>query len=358
VRPLPAASAEPEGTVPWLAATLISIVVMIVLGGVVRLAHAGLSIVEWQPLSGILPPLSQEAWQQAFDAYRDTPEYALVNAGMSLDAFRSIYWLEYVHRLAARAAGLLFVVPAGLWLLRGRFRPSMRVALVGIGALYAAQAVMGWLMVASGLVDQPWVSPYRLAVHLLLALGLLAWVLWLLLDRTLTEARSEAAGRVRGPALALLVAVVVQMGGGALMAGHRAGLVADTFPLIHGRWLPATAFGSLADGVSNPVTVHFEHRWFAFIVLGAALWVHARARRVVPLSTLCQLALAAAVLSGGQVALGIAVVLSGVPPWQASLHQGVGVLLFAAVVAVVHLAREPNPYSLGRPRPAPGVPST
>ena len=333
------ATSEPAWAVPWLVVTVVSIVVMIVLGGVVRLAHAGLSIVEWQPISGILPPLTASAWEAAFAAYQETPEYRMINTGMPLEAFRSIYWLEYLHRVAGRLVGLIYVVPLAIGLVGRRFDPRTRNLLLGIGVLFALQGVMGWLMVASGLVHQPWVSPYRLALHLWLAFGLLGWVLWLLLDRTTPDVQLEVAVGLRRSALLLLALVVLQAGAGALVAGHRAGLVSDTFPRMHGEWIPA-AIGDtgagLGDLFSNPVTVHFQHRWFAFVVLAVALWVHARARRLGTGGTARRLAAAAAVLAVVQIGLGIVVVIASVPTSLASMHQGLGVLLFGAAVGLVH----------------------
>lgn len=321
-----------------------SIVAMIVLGGVVRLAHAGLSIVEWQPLTGILPPLSQDAWNQAFNAYRATPEYRLVNEGMSLDAFRHIYWLEYLHRLLGRLAGLLLVLPLAAGLVRRRFDGATARALIAIAILFAMQGVMGWLMVASGLTNQPWVSPYRLLLHLWLALGLLALVVWQLMTHAVDSRTTSEAGTLQVPTWIALASVTVQVGAGALVAGHRAGTVADTFPRMQGSWIPdgVGSLPGLMDLVANPITVHFEHRWFAFVVLAAVLWLHGRARTMSVSIVLRRLATAAAVLTVTQVGVGIAVVLTGVRPWLASFHQAAGVVLFAILLAVLHQVRQAN----------------
>lgn len=318
---------------------------MIVLGGIVRLAHAGLSIVEWHPVSGILPPLSAQAWADAFDAYRASPEYRLVNDGMSLTAFRHIYWLEYLHRVLGRLAGLLLVLPLVVGLARRRFEPATAKALLGIAVLFAMQGVMGWLMVASGLVDQPWVSPYRLLLHLWLALGLLAMLVWLLLTHTLGAPAAQGGRHVQRLAILSLVLVIVQTGAGALVAGHRAGWVSDTFPRMQGRWIPdgVGSMSGLVDLVANPLTVHFEHRWFAFVVLAVVFWLHGRARTTSVSTAVRRLATVAATLTAVQVALGIAVVLSSVPVWLASFHQAVGAVLFGVLVAIVHQARQPSP---------------
>lgn len=324
---------------------------MVVLGGVVRLSRAGLSIVAWDPVVGALPPLTEGAWAEAFAAYQRTPEYLLANAGLSAEGFRSLFWLEYAHRLLGRVAGLVFAVPLAVALVRGWFPPRLLLPLAGIGALFAAQATVGWLMVASGLIDQPWVSPHRLALHLLLALALLAPLLWLLCDRVAGE-RPPGAAALRAPARALLAATIVQMGVGALVAGYRAGLISNTFPLIHGQWLPEglRAHDSLlGDLLGNAVTIHFEHRWFAFAVAGLALWLLARSRRPGTPPGAQRLAAAAVILVAAQIGLGIAVVLAGLPAWLASLHQAAGLGLFAVAVVAVHRVR-----GAARPAAVPG----
>ena len=334
---------QPRWLVPWLTAVAASIVAMIVLGGVVRLAHAGLSIVEWQPVSGILPPLSASAWDEAFAAYQASPEYRLINEGMSMEAFRHIYWLEYLHRVLGRLAGLLLVVPLAVGLIRRQLKGGTAKALLGIAVLFALQGVMGWLMVASGLINQPWVSPYRLLLHLWLAFGLLAAVVWLLLNHAAGASPAVGAGRLQRPAIVALVAVILQTGAGALVAGLRAGWVSDTFPRMQGQWIPQ-GIGSmpgLADLLENPLTTHFQHRWFAFVVLAAVLWLHGRARTTTVPTIVRRLATAAAVLTVGQIALGIAVILASVPPWLASLHQAVGTVLFGLLVATLHQVRQP-----------------
>jgi heme a synthase len=316
---------------------------MIVLGGIVRLAHAGLSIVEWHPVAGILPPLSEGAWAAAFEAYRATPEYRLVNDGMSMAAFRNIYWLEYLHRVLGRLAGLLLVLPLAIGLVRRSFDRATATALVGIAVLFAMQGVMGWLMVASGLKDQPWVSPYRLLLHLWLAFALLALVVWQLFTHAVGRPATSAGIRLQRPATVALVALVAQTGIGALVAGHRAGWVSDTFPRMQGRWIP-DGIGSMpgwVDLVANPLTVHFEHRWFAFVVLAAVLWLHGRARTTAVTPVVRRLATAAAALTALQVALGITVVLTSVPVALASLHQAAAAVLLGVLVAVVHQTREP-----------------
>lgn len=341
----PTSCTGPRWLAPWLMAVTASVLVMIVLGGVVRLAHAGLSMVDWRPVTGILPPLSAAEWAQTFDAYRQSPEYQLINKGMSLADFRHIFWLEYLHRVLGRLAGLLLVVPLAVGLLRRQFDPRTTRALLAIAVLFALQGVVGWLMVASGLSAQPWVSPYRLALHLWLALALLGAVVWLLLTHTIGPPAQPGAGRLRTPALVALGVALLQTGAGALVAGLKAGWVSDTFPRMQGQWVPpqVSDVGSVSEFFGTAMSVHFTHRWFAFVVLAAVLWLHGRARgQGATTLVVRRLATMAASLTGAQMALGIAVVLTSVPVWLASLHQAAGAVLVGLLVAILHQSREPT----------------
>ncbi|HJP33574.1 MAG TPA: COX15/CtaA family protein [Candidatus Latescibacteria bacterium] len=315
---------EPAWLLRWLWAMALSCVLMVALGGLVRLTHSGLSMVDWQPVSGVLPPLSSDAWQAAFDAYQQTPEYQQVNAGMSLADFQMIFWPEFIHRILGRIVGLIVAVPLIVGLLRGLFPGRLRIHLVGIGLLFVAQGVMGWLMVKSGLVDDPKVSPYRLALHLALALTLLAWCLWLIFERRWPPAVGTADRSISRLAQGLLAVVVVQILFGALVAGHRAGYVSATFPKIHGHWIPEGLGRDpswWANIVANPLTLHFEHRWLAFVALALAFALYYRLRQSKSPATLRRAGTALLCALHLQIALGIATILTFVPIWLASLHQ-------------------------------------
>ena len=326
----------------WLLMVAGLIVLMVIVGGYVRLSRAGLSIVEWDVLGGILPPIGEEAWDEAFALYQRTPEYLKVNKGMSLPEYQAIFYIEWGHRLIARLAGLAVAAPLAWFMWRGLvgFRESLRYW--GIVALFALQGLIGWLMVSSGLVDRPAVSQYRLTIHLLAALLLLAVVLWTALGRMGFgrggEAGETAAGRAAS--WAFLCSVVLQIAYGGLVAGLRAGHVSDTWPLMFGRLVPVgllSAAGSWWASLVEPLTSHWAHRWFAFVVAASALWVYSVVRRSRPDDgALRAIAGWAAAVAGAQIALGVSVVLLGVPKWFALAHQAMGVAVFSLSLIVAH----------------------
>jgi cytochrome c oxidase assembly protein subunit 15 len=308
------------------------IVLMILVGGYVRLSRAGLSIVEWDVFTGILPPIGEDAWNETFDLYKQTPEYIKVNAGMSLSEYQRIFYIEWGHRLIARFVGLLVVVPLIWFMWKGLlgFRESLRYW--GIAALFAFQGFLGWLMVSSGLVDRPAVSQYRLTIHLLAALLLLGIVLWMALDRMGLGSGGEVT-RGRAPSWILLGAVVLQIAYGGLVAGLKAGYISDTWPLMFGQLIPDDVWTNLVNMVGS----HWFHRWFAFAVAGIAFWAFLAIRRDRPNDAFLRLAtgwLLAVV--GAQIALGVSVVLFGVPKWIALAHQGMGVALFCVSLVIAH----------------------
>ena len=327
----------------WLFVVSCSVVGMVALGGWVRLTGSGLSMVDWHVVTGILPPLSAESWRATFEAYRQTPEYAKINAGMTLEAYQGIYYREYIHRIAGRLAGLGYVLPLVYFLIRGAIPWRRCAPYLGIGLLFAGQGLMGWLMVQSGLVDVPHVSHYRLTLHLLLAVALLAACLWLGFDHAGTApAHPAASPATRRLGTALLAAVCVQIAIGGLVAGLRAGHVAATFPLMRGQWVP-DGLWALSPWVRNPLanalTVHFEHRWFAFVVLVLALLLWQRVRREQAPPSLPPFASLSIALCLGQMLLGIATIAWGVPVWTASLHQVVGLLLFGLTLFIRYRCR-------------------
>lgn len=328
----------------WLFFVCFGIAVLVVFGGWVRLTHSGLSMADWRPLTGILPPLSAEGWEHAFRIYRDTPEYRLINAGMSLADFKSIYWMEYTHRMLGRAIGLAYVAPLVLFVARGVL-PLARMPAFGlVGLLFGLQGVLGWFMVKSGLVNEPAVSQYRLAAHLMLALALLAACLWLALDYRFgrTSPSPSAAAALRAPAVLFLAVVVLQIASGALMAGLKAGWVSATFPKMLAQWIPAGLWSQepwIRNFFENQLTVHFQHRWLAFGVLGASVVLALRSRRQRDGSRLTRAASQALYLVTCQVLIGLAVIFLGVPVWLASLHQAVGVALLGLAVFICHQTR-------------------
>lgn len=326
----------------WLFAVAGMVVVMIVLGGVTRLTHAGLSMVDWRPITGWLPPMDAAEWEDAFARYRAYPEYRKLNLGMTLAEFKSIYWLEYTHRIWGRLIGIAFLVPLVVFLAKGWVDRRLAPKLVALFVLGGLQGVLGWYMVKSGLVSRPDVSQYRLAAHLGLALVILGWMLWMalgLIARPPAGDGDRAAGRLRRWALAVVALVFVTALSGALVAGLDAGFTYNTFPLMDGRLVPDGLFDmspAYLNPLENIATVQFDHRVLAIATLTAvaAFWWGARRATLAAGQRRAVNALAAAALV--QVALGIATLLLVVPVPLAVLHQLGAVVLLGTAVWLVH----------------------
>ena len=336
--------ARPRAVAAWLLACCALVFAMVVVGGVTRLTHSGLSIVEWQPIVGTLPPLDDAQWQQAFDLYRQTPEYKLVNAGMALDEFKRIFWWEYAHRLLGRLIGVAFLLPFVYFLARRRIPDGYGWKLAGIFALGGAQGALGWYMVKSGLVDDPRVSPFRLTAHLALAFVILAAMLWTAMSLLATrDARDDARVRsARRWAVAVVALVAWMVVTGGFVAGIRAGFAYNTFPLMNGHVVPPEVL-MLEPWWRNPfwnmATVQLDHRigaWLLLIVAPIAWWRVVRAD--VPARAKIGAHLALAML-GVQIALGIATLLLVVPLPLAAAHQAGAVLLFALALHLWHALR-------------------
>ena len=327
----------------WLFVVCGLVMLMVVVGGYVRLARAGLAIVEWNVITGIIPPIGEEAWQAEFAKYQQSPEYQKVNYGMTLEEYKRIYYIEYFHRLLARIAGLVVVVPFLYFLWRGRIAREHAKVYAAIVVLFGLQGTVGWLMVKSGLVDRPSVSHMRLTVHLLLALLILALTLWTALNR-LYYAHELVPVRVRpGPgrvALVLLGVLVVQIAYGGFVAGLKAGHVSNTWPLMFGSLVPPGLLSAVQPWwlnlVETPVTIHFIHRWFAFVVAAVVVWFNVAVRRAPTTPEVRRGGLALLGLVGVQILLGILVVVFNVPLPLALAHQAVALLLFAVTIFLNH----------------------
>jgi len=324
----------------WLLAVAGLIFVMVLVGGATRVTESGLSIVEWQPVTGTLPPLSQSEWQREFEKYQAIPQYRLLNRGMSLTEFQTIYWWEWTHRLLGRLIGAVFLLPFLFFLWRGWIGHGLRSRLWLIFALGAAQGAIGWWMVASGLAERTEVSPYRLATHLILACVIFTASLWSA-QRIVPGAPATATTRGRATALVLLVLVLLQIYFGALLAGLRGGLVYNTWPLIDGAFVPPQSqLFSLEpfwrNWFENILTVQFAHRMTAYaLCLLAVLHLADVGRSVGGPALRSALALATGV--GAQASLGVLTLLHQVPPPLALLHQAVAIIVLA--LAVVHAER-------------------
>ena len=324
----------------WLLVCCALVFAMVVLGGVTRLTHSGLSIVEWAPVRGIVPPLDGAAWEAAFAEYRATPEYRTVNPGMTLGEFQSIYWVEFAHRALGRATGLVFLVPFAYFLWARKIDRRLGLRLGAVFALGAAQGGLGWFMVQSGLGERADVSPPRLAAHLGLAVVILGALLWFALGFLGARAGPHGAaalGLWRRAAVLLGLAFVTVIAGG-LVAGTDAGLVYNTFPLMNGRLVPAEAFAG-GPWWDNPAAVQFVHRALALLtaLAAAALWLHGRRLDVAgPLRLALHAVLAAA---AAQIALGIVTLVNAVPVALGVAHQAGAMVLIATTVVVLHRSR-------------------
>jgi len=311
---------------------------MVVVGGITRLTESGLSITEWQPIRGALPPLSESDWANAFELYKATPEYRDINgpAGMGLAEFKRIYFWEWLHRLLGRIVGLAFALPLAWFAIKRAIPPGYGWKLVGLLLLGGAQGVLGWYMVMSGLSDRTDVSHLRLSAHLLLALAIIGALVWVALDlRRLAASGKDSPARLMPLSAAIFAILALQLLYGAWVAGLNAGQVASSWPDMNGRFVPAGidwSRGPFHALTSDPFLVHFVHRWWAWVTV-IALVVFAR--RIRGADRRASIAIHSAF--GTQILLGIATVISGVALWLAALHQAVGAFLVAATVWGAHV---------------------
>lgn len=315
---------------------------MVVLGGVTRLTGSGLSMVEWDPIMGWIPPFTEQAWTDAYEKYRLTPEYQKINQGFGLEGFKNIFWLEYLHRVLGRLIGLVFFVPFLYFLVRGYIRGSLIPKTAAMFVLGGLQGLMGWYMVKSGLVDNPHVSPYRLTAHLLLAIAIYSYMLWVALDLLMTapSAREPAVpGILRRKTYFLTGFAVLTIASGGFVAGLKAGFAYNTFPLMGGKLIPdgyLTLSPWYLNLFENVAAVQFNHRLLAIALVLAVigLWFMAR-RRELPR----QLAIGMHALLGVallQVTLGISTLLMQVPIPLAAMHQAGAVLVLTALIFLSH----------------------
>jgi heme a synthase len=326
----------------WLMLCCAMIFAMVVLGGVTRLTGSGLSMVEWDPIFGVVPPLSEAQWESTFNLYKESPEYRKINAGMDLHGFKQIYWFEFAHRLLGRTIGVVFLIPFLYFLFTGRIRRPLIPRLATLFVLGGLQGVLGWYMVKSGLVDRPHVSQYRLTAHLAAALLIYAYMFWVALGLWTSAERSEEPSAPRGlrrfaALLGGLVFITALSGG--FVAGLKAGFAYNTFPLMDGHWIPEAMFlmsPAWRNFFENIATVQFDHRLLATLVFVGCVsfWLAAR-RYTLPVSAHIGVhaLLAAAVL---QVTLGISTLMLHVPTVLASAHQAGALLLLTVVLFVNH----------------------
>jgi heme a synthase len=337
----------------WLLCVAAMIFLTLLVGGATRLTESGLSITQWKPVTGVVPPLSDANWQAEFNAYRAIPQYNEINRGMSLDQFKVIYWWEWTHRLLARATGAVFLLPFLFFLWRGWVPPRLRIRLWAIFGAGAFLSAVGWWMVASGLAGSGRVnvSQYRLAFHLTLACAIYAAVLWTAQQIT-PQPSVEQPARLRIGALGIVVLVLMQIYLGALVAGLDAGLVFNTWPLIDGSFIPEPSrlwflHPAWRNFFENTLTVQFDHRMMAYAIWLAAMF-HANDAWDMRRETAGALILAGAVTL--QLVLGVVTLLGQAQIELALAHQMAAILVFT--IAVVHAERLWHRSSLLAPKPA------
>ncbi|HMB74849.1 MAG TPA: COX15/CtaA family protein [Kiloniellaceae bacterium] len=334
----------------WLLVCCAMIFAMAVIGAVTRLTESGLSIMEWAPLRGILPPLGEAEWQRLFALYREIPEYKEVNAGMSLADFKGIFWWEYIHRLWGRLIGLVFLLPFLWFLLRGKIRTGLAPHLLAMFLLGGLQGLLGWVMVASGFAERSDVSQYRLTAHLLAALAIYSYIFWVasgLLLKEVPGAPMARRGGLRGGLIALLLLLTLAIASGGFVAGLNAGLIYNSFPLMDGALVPPD-YAQLSPWVlnlfENVAAVQFNHRALAVTVFASVLALWAWSRHLAAPPRLWQAMTILLGLAVLQVGLGISTLLLVVPLPLAVLHQAGAIALLTACLwclRVVTRLKEP-----------------
>jgi len=337
---------------------VIMLLIQVILGGITRLTGSGLSITEWNVVTGALPPLNHAQWMEAFDKYRQTPQFRLINADFTLSDYKFIFFWEWFHRLWARLVAVVFVVGLAWLLWKKKMRPGMIRPLVILFLLGALQGAVGWIMVASGLTgDAIYVRPTRLALHFVFALGLIVYAFWFALQLMVPErnmVRTASSGKgsgLRPLTILMLVVVFFQLLYGALMAGNKAAAVAPTWPTINGDWIPSRLFSQrpiLQDIIGNTITVHFIHRGIAYLLLLlVAVWT-ILASRIPPTAAFRKVRWLPLLLIIAQIILGITSLLTspGIIPnrwvafdWLAQLHQITGLLFLLTIVGMLYLVR-------------------
>jgi len=326
----------------WLFIFAFVVAFLVVFGGFVRLTRSGLSIVEWNPISGAMPPIGQQAWEDEFAKYQLTPEYLKVNTGMTLEEYKFIFYMEWIHRLIARLAGLVYAIPVFYFLLKKTIPFKEFGIYFGMGMLFIAQAFAGWYMVASGLVDRPSVSHFDLTIHLLLALSLFGLALWTAFGHKYSfhdsseKAKWSLASKL---AVTFFIFLIVQITYGGFTAGLKAGHVSDTWPLMFGRLIPEHLINSWIDLFETPQTIVFIHRWFGwFLLILTPFLYYAIKKQNYPadIQNGFKWLIGAVAL---QITLGILTILSYINIVVALMHQANALVLFALAIYFIHRFR-------------------
>jgi cytochrome c oxidase assembly protein subunit 15 len=327
----------------WLVLVAAMIFIMVVIGGLTRLTESGLSMVEWKPLSGWLPPMNEADWQALFAKYQATPQFHKQFPDLTVSGFKGIFWLEFIHRVWGRLIGVVFFLGFVYLLIRRRLTLAMTPHLIVLFVLGGLQGALGWYMVASGLVDRPSVSHYRLAAHLATAIVIYVYVLWFMFGLVSPRVEEREGSGLRAGGRIVFVLIGLTIIWGAFVAGLDAGKIYNTFPRMGGQWFPTDYFakpGFFANFVSNPVAVQFNHRVLAITTVTAVflLWCATMIRAEQPGVRGAASMLLLAVLC--QAGLGIATLLTAVPVWLGVLHQASAMIVVTAAVWLAHSFRQ------------------
>lgn len=337
-----AGALQNHAVMKWLFFFSFIVAFLIVFGGFVRLTRSGLSIVEWNPISGIVPPIGQQAWEEEFAKYQLTPEYLKVNTSMTLEEYKYIFYIEWIHRIIARLAGFAYAIPVFYFLFRKAIPWKEFGIYVVMGLLFISQALAGWIMVASGLVDRPAVSHFNLTIHLLLALTLLGLAYWTALGHKfgLPDSRKKAKWSLPSKmAVVSFVILIIQIAYGGFTAGLKAGHVSSTWPLMFGKLIPPNLFNSWINLLELPQTIVFIHRWLAWLGLIAVpyvFWIVKKQNYPADIQNGLKWLVGVVAL---QITLGVLTVLSYVNIVIALIHQANAIVLFALAVYFIHRFR-------------------
>jgi len=348
-------SSKPIAT--WLLVGVGMIIIQVLLGGITRLTGSGLSITEWNVVTGTLPPMNEQQWLTEFDKYKQTPQFSLLNFDFTLQDFKFIFFWEWFHRFWARLIGVVFAVPFIIFLVQKRFKPSMVKPMLILFLLGALQGAIGWIMVASGLTgDAIYVKPTKLALHFIFALGLLCYAFWFALELLVPKEKLIVNTSIRKWSWWIIAILGVQLIYGAFMAGHKAATAAPTWPDINGNIIPPDMMGhneGLLNLVDNKITIHFIHRGLAYLLLVLVIVLSVKLYKTAGSSLLRKTGWLPALLVTVQVVLGILSVLWslqivpnqwGAFEWMAQLHQLVAMFLLLSLCWVVYLVRGKSSY--------------
>lgn len=329
--------------VVWLLIGCFLVVAMVMVGGITRLTHSGLSIANWNLIMGSVPPLNDQQWHDTFELYKQTPEFQEVNSHFTLEDFKSIFWWEYIHRLLGRLIGIVFLVPFLFFLVKKKIDRPLFKKLIVIFLLGGFQGFLGWFMVKSGLIDRPSVSHYRLAAHLITALFLFVYIFWVALDLIYPERskHSFVKSKLRKASIIFISILGLQIMYGAFVAGLKAGFIMNTFPKMGGQWIHSSIGRGFADmGLSalteHIVVVQFIHRYLGIFLFLAATWIWIKYKKAEIedyLKNALNLLFGAVIL---QVLLGIFTLINAVPVWLGVLHQLGAIVLLGVTVYLIH----------------------